>query len=119
MKTLKEKIQECKRLGNDNIIIAHKYLSTKFSSREQVESFLKNQGFEKEYVKSDPENDFTRNMTSGYYYSMKDVCAFEKSGTVLMAIFYDEFADKLIKDNSVYTQTKSDITDMARENDGR
>lgn len=122
MKTqeLKEKILNAKKLGSENIRIAQHYLSAKFSSREQVETFLKNSGFEMEYIKSDPENDFTRNLRTGYYYSMKNVCAYEMSGTILIALFCDEISDKFIVDSSVYAQNSyKDITDMSRENDGR
>ena len=117
---LKTRVLKAKKLGTENMRIAQRLLMSKFSSRDQVEALLKKEGFEKEYIKSDPENDFTRNMKDGFYFSKDGVCAYEMSGTVLIAILWDEIESKLIPDNSeiIYKNT-SDITDMARENDGR
>jgi len=117
---LKANVLKAKKLGTENMRIAQSLLTPKFSSREQVEAFLKKEGFEKEYIKSDAENDFTRNMRSGYYYSKGGVCAYEMSGTVLIALFWNEIEGKLIIDNSeISYKTTTDITDMSRENDGR
>ena len=117
---LESNVLKAKMLGTENMRIAQNILIPKFSSREQVESLLKNEGFEKEYVKSDPENDFTRDMRSGYYYSKHGVCAYEISGTILIALFWGEIEGKLISDNKeVIFKNINDITDMARENDGR
>ena len=56
---------------------------------------MKKEGFAKEYIKSDAENDFTRNMRSGYYYSKEGVCAYEMSGTILIALFWKEIKGRL------------------------
>ena len=117
---MKANILKAKKLGTENMRIAQSLLTPKFSSREQVESFLKKEGFEKEYIKSEAENDFTRNMRSGFYYSKEGVCGYEMSGTILIALFWDQIESKLILDNSeISYKTTTDITDMARENDGR
>jgi len=117
---LKANVLKAKKLGTENMRIAMSVLTPKFSSREQVDNLLRKEGFEKEYIKSDCENDFTRNMKSGFYYSKSGVCAYEMSGTVLIALFWNEIESKLIADNSEITyKNTSDITDMARENDGR
>jgi hypothetical protein len=117
---LKANVLKAKKLGTENMRIAKSVLTPKFSSREQVDVLLKKEGFEKEYIKSDCENDFTRNMKSGFYYSKDGVCAYEMSGTILIAIFWNEIKGKLINDNSEITyKNTNDITDMSRENDGR
>jgi len=119
-KELKANVLKAKRLGTENKKISMGVLTKKFSSREQVDNLLRKEGFEKEYIKSDCENDFTRNKKSGFYYSKSGVCAYEMSGIVLIALFWDEIKNKLIADNSeiIYKNT-SDDSDMARENDGR
>jgi hypothetical protein len=113
MKATKENINKAKTLGTENVRIAINILTPKFSSREQVDMLLRKEGFRKEYIKSDPENDFTRNMKSGYYYSKDGVCAYETCGIILIALFMNEIEEKIIiKDNpALGYKTTSDITD--------